>query len=62
MSLANITLPREPTDWGSAAQRTGEYFKCGPSEFSARYAPPVTGELPGGSPFKGCWLHDALPV
>jgi len=47
VSFANITLPRDPTDWGSTAQRTGEYLKCGPSDFSASYAPRASGELPG---------------
>ena len=45
-----ITLPRNPTDWGSTVQELGEHLKCGPPDFPARYAPPVSGELPGGSP------------
>ena len=49
VSFAKITLPLDPTDWGSTAQSTGEYLKCGPSDFSASYATRASGELLGGS-------------
>jgi hypothetical protein len=35
---------------GSTAQELGRYFQCEPPDFPARYAPPVSVELPGGSP------------
>ena len=64
-SIVLVTLntsPQCPFEWGSAAQKTGENLRCGPSIKSASSSPPLYWWVghPGG-PFNGSrsWLFSS---
>ena len=45
------TSPQYPTEWGSAAQKTGENLRCGPSvKSTSQSSPYLRVGHPGGSP------------
>ena len=56
MLIAHTTSPQFQTEWGPAAQKTGENLNCGPWVKSASENPPLSWVgLPGGSPATPIW-------